>query len=173
MINQSPLDINFQAQRDRLFKFHEHFSKSLLHVISDLGSEIATLKDRTFDSKMLGLLVKVYQDLIAIYKQIRENDPYSAAQMLVRLVMEKPGSSIISNLDFLGKHHLQSTNDKSLRTSEHLQHPQMRSLDALKELASYSKSFMLKYPMLNTKKLMEEMKPDYNVPDSRDEATKA
>lgn len=137
-------------QSDRLFKFHEHLSKTLLRIISELGSEISTLKTRTFDTKMMGLFNKLYQDLINAYKHITENNPYVAGQELVRLVLEKPSSSIIANLDFLAKHHLQSTNEKGLRTGELLQHPQIKSLDQLKTLAEYCRTFMSKYPMLQS-----------------------
>lgn len=155
-INQSVAP-EVSLQHDRLFKFHEHLSKTLLRIISELGSEISTLKDRTFDSKMLGLLSKTYQGLINIYKHITENDPYLAAQELIRLVLEKPNAAVIDNLDFLAKHHLQSTNE-SLRTGKLLQHPQINSLDKLKELANYCKTFIGKYPMLSNvpaKQLME------------------
>lgn len=146
-VYQSPVNIEFQNQRDRLTKFYGNFQSKLRAIISEIDGEIRILRERKFDDKMMKLLLKFHQDLISIYKEIDQDNPYPAAEKLVYYVLESPNKHIINNLDFLAKHHLQQTN-VSFMAGKILQHPEIRGLAAVKELAGHLRSFMAQYPMI-------------------------
>lgn len=147
LAEKSPVNVEFHAQRQRFSDFFEMFRTKMRSIIGEIGGEITTLKARDFDPKMLALLNKVYHDVIEIYRQTRESDPYVAAGKLVQLVLEKPNAPIIDNLDFLAKHHLGQTNVDFKETSS-LTNPQVRSLGMLKALANQLKQFMATYPVV-------------------------
>lgn len=144
---QSPNDIIFTAQRERLARFYDNFTRQLRIIISEMGSDLFTLKNRDFDGKIFKMFAKVYQDLISLSKEIKEDKPYIAAQKLVHYTLEKPNRSLLENIDFLAKHHTKSTNVDFKPTSV-LKHPEIRSLDALTKLATQLKEFMTQHPMV-------------------------
>jgi trans-2-enoyl-CoA reductase len=125
-----------------LSKFQEQLIQKLHRVINDMEGEMAVLKDRSFHPKMTALLNKLYQDLISIYKNIHQRTPYIGARELIDYVLTRPNNAVIDNLDFLIKDHLDKTNETELQTGKLLQHPQMKSLDALKDLAEYARDFI-------------------------------
>lgn len=137
----------FQAQRDRFTQFHEHFARQLRIVINEMGGDLFTLKNRDFDPKMFKLFGNIYQDLISISKELKEDKPYIAAQKLVHYVTDRPTKALIDNMDFLTKQHTKSTN-VDFKPSPMLSHPQIRSLDALKKLAAHLAEFMAKHPLI-------------------------
>ena len=147
LIEKSPVNVEFHAQRQRFSDFFDMFRKNMRTIIGEIGGEMTTLKARDFDPKMLALFNKVYHDVIEIYRETRESDPYVPAKKLVQLVLEKPNSSIIENLDFLAKHHLAQTN-VDFKESQSLVNPQIRSLGLLKSLANQLKQFMDTYPLV-------------------------
>jgi hypothetical protein len=144
---KSPVNVEFHAQRQRFSDFFEMFRKNLRTIIGEMGSEISTLKGREFDTKMLVLLNKVYHDVIEVYRTTKQDDPYAAAGKLVQLVLERPNGPVIENLDFLTKHHLKQTN-VDFGETESLRHPQIRSLELLKTLATQLRQFMATYPLV-------------------------
>jgi hypothetical protein len=112
-----------------------------------MGGNLYMLKERKFDHKMFALFAKTYQELITINKSIQEDKPYRAAEKLVQYVFDRSTKIILDNLDFLAKHHLKITNEDFV-TSTQLQHPQIRSIDALKQLATELKDYMIQHPLI-------------------------
>ena len=137
----------FQEQREILADFYAKFYGSLKKIIAELEGEIITLRLRHFDHKMLQLLNKLQQDLMQINQQTTPEKPYIGAEQLVQLILTRPNKAIVDNLDFLAKHHLASTNIEFTK-NKHLQHPQMKSLDAIKSLAEWSQLFMTNNPLI-------------------------
>lgn len=146
-VYQSPVNAEFQAQRDRLSKFFEYFQGKLRSIISEADGEIRILKERKFDDKMMKLLIKYHQDLISIFMQIDKESPYTAAEKFVKLILEGQSGHIVNNLEFLSKHHLQQTN-VDFMSGKILQHPQIISFDKVKELAANLKKFMIQHPII-------------------------
>lgn len=143
----SPDNEKYQEQRNRLSKFYDHFTRQLRIIINEMGGDLFMLKERKFDPKMFSLFAKTYQELITINKSIQEDKPYRAAEKLVQYVFDRPTKMILDNLDFLAKHHLKVTNEDFV-TSDRLQHPQIRSIEALNELATELKDYMTQHPLI-------------------------
>lgn len=144
---KTPHNLEFQDQRTRLAEFADHFSRSLRRVTSEMGSDLFTLKERRFDPKTFKAFGAVYQSLIDMFKGIQADKPYRAAEKLVSYVFDRPTRIVLENLDYLAKHHVQATN-VDFAPSATLQHPQIRSIDALNKLAVELKEFMEKYPLI-------------------------
>jgi hypothetical protein len=140
-------NIAFQAQRTRLADFYQYFSQNLRRVTNEMANDLANLKARGFDPKMLKLLVRVYDSIFNIYQVTDPERPYLGAEKLARYALDKPNALYIDNLDFLGKHHLMKTN-VVFKVSPSLEHPKLRSLDALKSLAAEARSFMERNPLI-------------------------
>jgi hypothetical protein len=134
------------TNEDLINKFQEHMIRKLHTIISNLGGEILVLKNRQFDPKMSALLQKTYQDLITIYQDLHQTDPYNGARKLIDYVLGRNTGMVLDNLDFLIKNHLQKTNE-SMITGKLLQHPQIKSFHELKELANYAKDFITINPL--------------------------
>jgi hypothetical protein len=145
-------------ERQMLMDFGWDFNRKLGAIISELGGEFLTLKERHFDPKLLQMLAKVHKELIEIKIKLTQHNPYEAATKLVHYVLSKPVAPIIDNLDFLAKHHLSTTN-VDFESGKFLAHPQMRSLDKLKSLALELKKFMDEHQVqpLPIKTLVEEV----------------
>jgi hypothetical protein len=139
--------VAYKTQRALLDKFYEQLHDSLRAITGELGGEIVVLRERQLDAKMMKMLIKVYQELHAIIRELNREKPYDGAKKLVQLVLEKPSSSIIDNLDFLAKQHLLLTN-VDFTAGPMLQHPEMRSLDRLKALATRTRQFMVQHPLI-------------------------
>jgi hypothetical protein len=137
----------FQQQRERLAKFYEHFNDGLRRVRNELGNDFANLKERGFDRQMLKLFAKVYDNVLNIFKEMRSEKPYGAAEKLASYVLDKPNAPYIDNLDFLGKHHLLKTN-VDFKAGPVVGHPELRGLDDLKRLAHEARGFMERFPLL-------------------------
>lgn len=144
---KTPVPNQFQEQRQRLDHFYEQFSTKLRHIRNEMGGELGTLKSREFDHKMFKLFADVYSNVIDLYKAISPEKPYIAAEKLVHYVLDRPSSLYIDNLDFLAKHHLKQTN-VDFKPSKVMVHPEIRSLDKLKELALELRVFMSQHPLV-------------------------
>jgi len=159
---QSPANIQYKAQRDKLSQFYDMFYRQLRSVIAEMGSDLDTLKRRNFDSKMWKMFGNVYQNLIEIAKGMDEDKPYIAAEKLVHYVLGREGAMTIDNLDFLAKHHLKSTNVDFV-PSKAFRHPEARSLDAIKKLAQHAKKFMEENPLIESPSIS---KPPSGLPET-------
>lgn len=137
----------YQAQRNRLGKFVEALEKKLRSVIAEMGNDLSTLRYRSFDSKTFKVFGNIYQTLIDINKSIDDSKPYIAAEKIVRLVSDKQTRIILDNLEYLAKQHVSATN-VDFTPSPRLKHPEIRSIDALRKLASELKQFMDEHPMI-------------------------
>jgi len=146
-IVQNPYNNEYQEQRGRLAKFYDTFNRQLRAIINEMEGDLWMLKERKFDPKLFKAMANVREDLIQIFKGIQEDKPYRAAEKLVFYVSNRPTKMVLDNLDFLAKHHLQVTNEDFI-PSARLQHPQIRSIDALGKLASYLKRFMEQHPLI-------------------------
>ncbi len=144
---KGPHNLEYQDQRTRLSEFYDRLTTQLRRIISEMGSDLFTLKERAFDPKMFKLFVKSYQNLIDISKEVKEDKPYIAAEKLVHYVLERPNSAVLSNLDFLAKHHTQTTN-VDFKPSNILKHPEIRSIDELQRLALHLRKFMAENPLI-------------------------
>lgn len=138
----------YQEQRNRLAKFEEALEKKLRLVIAEMGNDLSTLRFRNFDPKTFKIFGNIYQTLIDIMKSIDPQKPYIAAEKLVRLVSERSTRIILENLDYIAKHHVETTN-VDFRPSSRLKHPEIRSIDALRTLAADLKKFMDEHPLIN------------------------
>jgi hypothetical protein len=168
---KTPHNLEYQAERNRLIEFYDHFTRQLRIIINEMGSNLGTLKAREFDHKMFKMLGSAYQSLIDIYKEAKENKPYIAAEKLVRYTLERPNNIVLDNLDFLAKHHMQNTN-VDFKPSKALRHPEFHSIDDLKRLALELKKYMAENPLITAPgqstlpppRLVENVQP---VPDFR------
>src|SRR5271170_3631144 len=117
-----------------LSTFQQQFHKSLRAITGELAGEIAVLKQRQLDDKPLKALAKIHYDLVEIINSIDPNNPYVAGAKLVNLT----SSGAVKRLNEVAKQHLQDTNiGFKAFPSVDLRHPEMRSLDKLKGLATY------------------------------------
>lgn len=134
----------FQYQREMLQKFSDVFSRKLRAIISQLESEMGTLKLRKFDPNMLRLMAKVKGSLEEIYMSIKEVKPYPAAYRLIEYITQRnQGRDIINNLEFLATHHLDSTRPEVMSPlSSGLKHATIQSFKELRELAAKLQSHM-------------------------------
>jgi len=146
---QSPANIEYKAQRDKLSQFYDIFYRQIRATISEMGSDLDTLKMRNFDPKMWKMLAKIYHSLIEISKEITEDKPYIAAEKLVHYVLDREGAIMLDNLDFLAKHHLKSTN-VDFKPSKAFRQPETRSIDNIKKLALHVKKFMTENPLIES-----------------------
>lgn len=152
-----------------LSTFQQQFHKSLRAITGELAGEIAVLKQRQLDDKPLKALAKIHQDLVEVIKSIDPNNPYVAADKLVRLT----SSGAIDRLNEVAKQHLQGTNIefKSFPSIE-LKHPEMRSLDKLKMLVAHLQDFMAKHPVPTQSSLSQNLEVVPSFTSGEWEATK-
>lgn len=159
---QSPANIEYKAQRDKLSQFYDMFYRQLRAIISEMGSDLGTLKMRGFDTAMWQMFGKVYHNLIDISKQINEDKPYIAGEKFVHYVLGKEGAMTLDNLNFLIKHHLQKTNVDFV-PSKSFKHPEARSLELAKKLAMHVKKFMEENPLIESPSIS---KPPSGLPET-------
>jgi hypothetical protein len=140
----------FQAQREMLTRFYDFFHRHLRQAMSQMESDIGILKVRGFDPNMRRLFIEVYKQMEEIYKHTSETKPYLAAQEFVDYVGDRHHRSIIDNLEFLAKHHLETTKPqtmaplpKSMRHIVEVESPKM-----IKELAEKLKQHMEQFPLI-------------------------
>jgi len=142
-----PGNLDFKGQRLRFAEFYDMLKTKLRAIVGEMSGELKTLEVRGFDATMQELLNQTYHHLIAIYRDMEEDDPYAAGKALVEYALRKPHLSVLDNLDFLAKHHLSQTN-ADFGANSRMVNPQMRSLDRLKELATKAEQFMTLYPII-------------------------
>jgi hypothetical protein len=143
----TPHNQEYQEQRTKLSDFYDHFYRQLRAIVNEMGGDLFMLRERKFDPKMFGIFSKVYQELITLSKSIQEDKPYRAAEKLISYVTDRPTKMVLDNLNFLAKHHLQVTNEDFV-PSARLQHPKIRSIDALNALAAQLKKHMEQNPLI-------------------------
>lgn len=147
LAEQDDVNVRYQAQRDMLNKFYEHFVGNLRTILGEFSGDMKVLKERNFNPKMFQLLTGVYHDVVDITKSVSSDKPYASAEKLINYVTHRPTSLVIDNLDFLIKHHLKLTNVDFLE-GKVLQHPQIRSLDKLKALSNQLRKFMDEHQLI-------------------------
>lgn len=136
----------FQHQRERLAEFaHQTYTRFRL-ILSELEGDALVLRERDFNPNMQKMLVKVWQDLQQILKSFNTVSPYTVAQKIVEYVNSRSTRSILDNLDFLAKNHLEQTN-KNL-PKDFL--PKIRSIPLLINLANHLEKYMKEHPLLST-----------------------
>lgn len=150
LVNKDDYNIRFQAQREMLARFFQFFQRRLRTILSQMESDLGTLRERGFDANMRRLMAKVYAHLEEIFKKIDEEKPYFTAQELVDYVGDRHHRSIIDNLEFLAKHQLETTQPEVSGTLP----PNVRqiitaeSLPMLKDLATKLQQHMEQFPLL-------------------------
>jgi hypothetical protein len=141
----------FHAQREMLARFYDFFHRYLRQVLSQMESDLGTLKGRNFDPNMRRLMVDVYRRLEEIFKKTDERKPYLAAQQLVDYVGDRHHRSVIDNLEFLAKHHLEATTPETaapLPTNvRHIM--EAESLPMVKRLVEKLKEHMEQFPLID------------------------
>ena len=137
----------YQVQREKLSNFFDSFHTQLRRIVAEMGNDLSTLKYRGFDAKMFKMFASVYDTLISLSKEIKEDKPYIAADKLVHYVFDRPTRIVLENLDYIAKSHVESTN-VDFKESKMFRHPQIRSLDQLKQLALALKEYMEKNPLI-------------------------
>jgi hypothetical protein len=135
----------YQEQREKMSDFFDHFTTQMRRLIGEMGNDLHTLKERRFDSKMFKVFGDVYQSLISIFKEIKEDKPYIAAEKLVRFVSDK--AKLLESLESFAKQHVETTN-VDFGPSKIFKHPEIRSLDQLRALAEGLGDFMEKNPLI-------------------------
>lgn len=164
---ETPHNLEYQEQRNRLGEFYDHFRRQLRAIVNEMGGDLFMLRERKFDPKMFTLFGQVYQHLIELNKSIQEDKPYRAAEKLIAYVTDRPTRMVLDNLDFLAKHHLEVTNVDFV-PSARLQHPKIRSIDALKALAAQLKQSMEKNPLIVPPGMASSETPTQPPPKTRD-----
>lgn len=145
--NKTPHNEEYQEQRNRLSQFYDHFQKQLRIIVNEMDGDLFTLRHRGFDPKMFKLFSTVYQNVLDLFKSIQEDKPYRAAEKVISYVTNRPTRIVLENLNFLAKHHVQATN-VDFAPNKTLQHPQIRSIDALNKLALELKEYMAQNPLI-------------------------
>lgn len=142
-----PARNEYQVQREKLSEFFDKFFAQLRRIIAEMGNDLSTLKYRVFDAKLFRMFAQVYDNLITIHKEMKEDKPYIAAEKLVHYVLDRPTRLILENLDYLAKNHVKATN-VDIKETRVLKHPQIRSLDQLRQLALELKEYMEQNPLI-------------------------
>lgn len=141
---KTPHNLEYQDQRTRLLDFFEDFKRKLRRITNEMGGDLFVLRERKFDRHFLKKLISVYQNLIEIYRKIDKDKPYIAAEKLARYVLDE---SSIDELEYILVKFVEDTN-VDFAPSNLLQHPQITSLTALKELAAYVRGYMEQNPLI-------------------------
>jgi hypothetical protein len=146
-LEKKPTNINvqFEAQRE----FGRKFRMDLRRIHGELSGDILMLKERQFDPKMRLLAEKVKDQINKILLNVKENNPHASGWELVDYVLEKPNRDIIDNLDFLTKHHMQTTHPETrFEIRSPLKEAEVNGFQHLKELAHQIKDYMEQHPPL-------------------------
>lgn len=148
--HRNDYNVKYQTQRDMLAKFYNFFHNRLRATIGRMESDLGTLKERNFDKSMWSLLARLYKHLESIYARVSQEKPYSAAQELVDYVNDRQRRAVIDNLDFLARHHLESTKPETSTPlpSTVKQVGEAESLGMLSSLADQIKEHMEKNPLI-------------------------
>jgi hypothetical protein len=137
-------DARFKHQRHRLAEFaHQLFSRFRL-ILAEIEGDLVVLRERQFDPDMQKILIKVWRELEQIFKGFNQDKPYLVAQKLVEYVKSRSTRSILDNLDFLAKHHLQQTSEDISPSFQ----PQIRSITLLLNLAEHVEKYIAEHPLL-------------------------
>lgn len=165
-------DEQFRLQRERLEQFYHDLHMKLKVLLNEMEGDISVLKERKFPHDLLKSFVKVWYQLIEINKSLKPNNPYTAAEELIKYVTQKPHRAIIDNLDFLVQNHMKKT-EIDFQTGPLLRQAQVRSLVLLKELAHRIDQYIQDNPLMDVPVGVPPEDPkDLKVPPSKFEPEK-
>lgn len=135
--------LNQQFEKQREFARKTYNKARNIHA--ELLGDIFTLKHRNFNPDMLKLAIKVKEDLEKLFRSYKESSPHTFGQKIVSFALDRPNGPIIDNLDFLTKHHIQSTQVQG-DLPAFAKHAEVNSFKHLKELALETKAYMDQNP---------------------------
>lgn len=110
-------------------------------VISEMEHELGLLQQRGFDPEMLKLFSGVRHKLETIYKQSRPQDPVKTARDLIFYLDDRHTKAILSNLEFLAKHHLEKTN-VSFKPNPLMVQPKIRGFSLIPKLEELAREVL-------------------------------
>lgn len=146
-LEKRPANINLQFEAQR--EFGRKFRMDLRRIHGELSGDILMLKERQFDPKMRLLAEKVKEAVNKILQGVKESNPHASGWELVNYVLEKPHRDIIDNLDFLAKHHMQTTHPTTnFEIRSPIKIAEVNGFQHLKELAHQVKNYMEDNPPL-------------------------
>lgn len=147
--NTTLFDTNqkFQHQRVRLKQFAYDLRLKLGMLVREMEHDIGLLRDRGFSKDMHKMYIKLWNDIIGIYKKLDMEKPYSAAESFLTYAKNKHVRDIVDNLDFLAEHHLKKTN-VDFKPSPTLEQPQLKSLKLFKNLTQHLEIYLKDNPLL-------------------------
>jgi hypothetical protein len=148
----------FKHQRQRLTEFSHSFHTRMRVLIAEIEYDIGILKDRGFDKDMRMLMTQIWVQLVEIFKAFKQDEPYKSAAKIIQYVRAKSTRSIIDNLEFLAKHHVEKTN-VDFGPSKVLVHPEIRGLTLLTSLTDYLEKYIKENPLLSKDPVITPMPP--------------
>jgi hypothetical protein len=143
------LDTNqkFKRQRVRLEQFAYDLRLKLGMLVREMEHDIGLLRERGFSKDMHKMYIKLWNDVIGIYKKLDMEKPYSAAEEFLAYAKNKHVRDVIDNLEFLAEHHLKKTN-VDFRPSPTMEQPQLRSIKLFKRLTQHLETYLKNNPLL-------------------------
>ena len=143
------LDTNqkFKRQRVRLEQFAYDLRLKLGMLVREMEHDIGLLRARGFSKDMHKMYIKLWNDIISIYKKLDMEKPYSTAEEFLIYVKNKHVRDVIDNLDFLAEHHLKKT-DVDFKPSHSIEQPQLRGLKLFKSLTQHLEAYLKANPLL-------------------------
>jgi hypothetical protein len=162
----------FKHQQKRMTEFAHGFQTKLRVLIAEMEHDISLLKERKFDRNMQVMMIKIWENLITIYRSFHQDRPYEAATKLIEYVHEKHTKDIIDNLDFLAQHHIKKTNVDFTPMSA-MENPEIKSLKLLTNLAQYLQNYIKENPLLEKTKPIPISYPPNTTPTWRPPAMPA
>ncbi|CAM6004262.1 unnamed protein product [Sphagnum balticum] len=143
------LDTNqkFKRQRIRLEQFAYDLRLKLGMLVREMEHDIGLLRERGFPKDMYKIYVKLWNDVISIYKKIDMEKPYSSAEEFLAYAKNKHVKDVVDNLDFLAEDHLKKTNVE-FKSGPTLEQPQLKSLKLFKNLAQHLEAYLKANPLL-------------------------
>lgn len=136
-----------EKQKETFEDFYYENLGVLKAILNEMSGDLLILKEKELSLDLRQLLGKIYQQIIDLYKDIDPRDPYPGTNHLINWASSKTNKSILENLDFLIKKHLEKS-EISFEGKDKLKQPQANSIARFLDLIPQLKQFILNNPSL-------------------------
>jgi hypothetical protein len=140
-------DEKLKQQKDRLEEFYYDTTGALKNIVNELAGDLFILKEKGFNPELRQLLIKIYQQIIDLYKDIDPRDPYPGTLNLINWANAKQNKAILENLEFLIENHLKK-HEVSFYGKDNLKQPKVFSISKFCQLIPKLKKYIQDNPML-------------------------
>lgn len=147
--------------KEKLESFYYDQVNQLKTIIGEMSGDLLLIKEKGLPIDIRHLFGKIYQQIIALYKEIDPENPYAGTLNLIKWIETKHNKDLLDNLDYLIKKYL-NKNELNFHSKEILRQPTTTSINKFMQITKQLKKFIISNPVIDIQQQLSTI--NQNIP---------